>query len=240
MRNARFLVAVAAVLILGCADTLQQQQQDKQKQQEGIGKLSQTDVDELSAQRSTFDDVRDPPFTADTRFAAGQLADSRGAWLEAIGQYKQALALEPKHLKSLYGLGVDYAQMHLYPQAIATWQTYIDATGGDATSYSNLAYCNELAGKFADAEVAYKKGILKDPQNESCRINYGLMLARRGRTNEAAIQLGAVLKPAEVHYNLGSAHELQGRKDQAKAEYTKAIQLDPNLVEAKARLAALR
>ena len=65
------------------------------------------------------------------------------------------------------------------------------------------------------------------------------MLVRRGRAGEGKLQLGAVLKPAEVHYNLGSLYESQGRKEQAKAEYRQALQLDPQFSEATTRLNAL-
>jgi tetratricopeptide (TPR) repeat protein len=52
--------------------------------------------------------------------------------------------------------------------------------------------------------------------------------------------LQAVLTPAEVHYNLASVLEHQNRKEAAKAEYRKAIELDPNLVDAQTRLSALQ
>ena len=62
------------------------------------------------------------------------------------------------------------------------------------------------------------------------------MLVRRGRVGEGKLQLGAVLKPAEVHYNLGSLYQAQGRKEQAKAEYREALQLDPQFTDASTRL----
>ena len=66
------------------------------------------------------------------------------------------------------------------------------------------------------------------------------MLARQGRTKEAMAQLESVLSPAEVYYNLGSAHEQMGRRDDARAAYEKAIQIDPSMQEARERLTALK
>ena len=61
----------------------------------------------------------------------------------------------------------------------------------------------------------------------------------QGRRAEALTQLQTVLSPAEAHYNLGSVYELQGKNDQAAADYRKALELDPQFQDAKSRLTAL-
>src|SRR5215203_6008458 len=68
----------------------------------GVKGLSQADSDRLNANRSTFDQPGDPPFTADTRFAAGQLAESQNAPAAAVEQYREALKVNPKHQPSLF------------------------------------------------------------------------------------------------------------------------------------------
>jgi tetratricopeptide (TPR) repeat protein len=182
---------------------------------------------------------RDPPIAADTRFAAGQLAESRGAFAQAAEQYQQAIQLDPKHADAMFHLGVVYAAMKKYPEAIGVWKRYIKLTGESPEAYSNLGFSYELAGRPEDAEQAYQRGIKKDPTAAACHVNYGLMLVRRGRVGEGKLQLGAVLKPAEVHYNLGSVYESQGKKAQARAEYRQALELDPQFVDATTRLAEL-
>jgi tetratricopeptide (TPR) repeat protein len=197
------------------------------------------DANALNSDHSTFDSVKDPPFTADTRFAAGRLAESQGQLEAAVQQYREAVKINPKHLPALYQLGVIYTKAQQYPQAIDAWKQYVNVSNGSATAYSNLAFCLDLAGQAADAEAAYQKGVRNEPNNEPCRVNYGLFLARHGRSTEAQEQLSAVLKPAEVHYNLASVYEQIGRKDEARSEYERAIELDPQLWEAKSRLANL-
>jgi tetratricopeptide (TPR) repeat protein len=184
----------------------------------------------------SFEITRDPPITPDTRFAAGQLAEGRGALAQAAEQYRQALRNNPKHLGVLYRLGVVYAEMKKFPDAIETWKKYAAATNDSAAAYSNLGFCYELARRPEEAESAYLKGIKSDSAHMACRVNYGLMLVRRGRLSEGRIQLQAVLSEAEAHYNVGSVYESLGRREQAKAEYTKALGLDPNFADAQARL----
>ncbi|HEY8667404.1 MAG TPA: tetratricopeptide repeat protein, partial [Tepidisphaeraceae bacterium] len=185
-------------------------------------------------------DTKDPAFTAETRFAAGQLAESQENFDGALHQYEAALKIDPKHMPSLYRSGVLYSQTKRYPQAIEMWKRYVAANNGSAIACSNLGFCYELAGNPNEAEIAYKKGVAKDPENRSCRVNYGLMLARHGRISEATLQLQSVLTEAEVHYNLASIYEQQGRKEAAKAEYRQAIQLDPSMQDAQMKLSALQ
>jgi tetratricopeptide (TPR) repeat protein len=187
-----------------------------------------------------FEKIKDPPINARTHFAAGQLAESQARLPEAVEQYKEAIRLDPKYADAMFRLGVVYAETSDFPLATQTWQKYIELTHGAASGYSNLGFCYELAGNPAAAEGAYKKGIEKDPKSEPCRVNYGLMLARHGRPNEGLLQLQAVLPAANAHYDLASVYEAMGQKKEAKREYQKALELDPTLDDAKARMASIR
>jgi tetratricopeptide (TPR) repeat protein len=182
---------------------------------------------------------KDPAITPETFYAAGQLAESQEMTDKAIGQYNKALKLNKDHLPSLFRLGVIYAKNKQFPQAIVVWKHYLEATGGDATAYANVGFCYELSGNFEAAEDAYESGIRRDPSSAACRVNYGLMLARRGRFNQAMHEWQVVLPPAEVYYNMGSAYEAMDRKEQAKAEFHKALEADPQLADARARLEQL-
>ena len=71
-------------------------------------------------------------------------------------------------------------------------------------------------------------------------MNYGILLAKRDRLDEAEEQLSKVLRPAEVQYNLGSVFEIREDFTSARERYMRALQLDPGLVAAKQRLDALR
>ena len=189
--------------------------------------------------RDAFETMHDPPIQAQTFVAAGQLAESQGRLPDAIAQYQKALSIKPDYADALYRLGIVYTQQRNFTNAIETWNKYVAATGGSATAYSNLGFCQELAGNPAAAEAAYKAGIAEDPGNEPCHVNYGLMLARHGKPNEAILELQTVLTPAKAHYDLASVYEVQHRRQEARAEYRKAAELDPSLSEAKQKLASL-
>jgi tetratricopeptide (TPR) repeat protein len=193
----------------------------------------------LSADQARFESAEDPPINASTHYAAAQLAESQGALDQAVEQYRRALKADPRHRPSLYRLAVTCARLKSYDQAIDAWKRYAELTNDDPTALSNLGFCYELSGRPADAEATYQRAIARDPRNEPCRVNYGLMLARQHRRTEAIIHLQAVLSPAQVHYNLASIAEAQGRRPQAIADYRKALELSPDLADARSRLAAL-
>jgi tetratricopeptide (TPR) repeat protein len=201
--------------------------------------MSRADGERLKNEKAKSEMIKDQPLTADSHFAAGQVAETQSDVPRAVEQYELALKLDPKHPGSLFRLALIYTQQQQYPEAIQTWTRYISATGNSASGYNNLGLCLELADRAEEAEVAYQTGIKREPNNQPCHVNYGLMLARHGRVEEATAQLQAVLTPAEVHYNLASVLELQGQKEHAKAEYRKALQIDPAMNDAKERLASL-
>jgi tetratricopeptide (TPR) repeat protein len=234
IRNLLAASALVAVLVpLGCKSA----DENSARGQNRAGQLSDHRVTQADVQ---FETTQDPPFRASTRLAAGQLAESQGDKPRAIAQYNEAVKIDPNCKDAYYRLGVLYCEVKHYPDAIKAWKGYVKATGGDATSYANLGFCYELAGQHTEAAEAFEKGIAKDPKNNACRVNYGLMLVHDNRVNEGILQLQTVLSEAEVHYNLASIFEQTGRKDQARAEYRRAIDLDPNLTDAQTRLAALQ
>ena len=168
------------------------------------------------------------------------MAEGQGKLDQAMQQYEKALKLNPKHRDALFRCGVVLVKQRKLPEAIETWNKYVAVTGGDATACANLGFAYELAGRTTEAEQAFQKGIRREPANAACRVNFGLMLARKERFNEALLQLQTVLTEAEVQYNLASVYESLGRKEQAKIAYRKSLAANPGMKDAEARLDALR
>lgn len=190
-------------------------------------------------EQSRFEQMHDPPINAQTYFAAGQLAESQGRYGDALVAYKKSMEIAPRYPDPLFRTGLVYTQQRNFPEAIATWNRYIALTGGSAAAYSDLGVCEETAGDSKAAIRAFQEGIDRDPTAQPCHVNYGLLLARQGRIDEALTQFQTVLTPAQAHYNLASVYESQGRPGQARAEYRKAVELDPSLDDARVKLASL-
>jgi tetratricopeptide (TPR) repeat protein len=232
----RLWVLIACLAIVGgCAS------KEKKAKAEEADKTKMAEAQqEVRQHPDKFESSDDPPINADTHFAAGQLQEAQGDLKGAIKQYQTALKLNPNHKNALFRMGLAYTSLKDFPNAINTWRRYLKATDNSALAYNNLALCYEQNGQPTDAEQAFKAGIARNPDEAIVRINYGLMLARHGRMQEATAQLATALTPAEVQYDLGSVLEEQGKTQEAKACYRKALELDPNLSDAKTRLATLK
>jgi tetratricopeptide (TPR) repeat protein len=181
----------------------------------------------------------DAPLSANTHFAAGQLAQSQEDLPRATEQYLAALQVDPKFAPALLHLGMVYSTEQKFDDAIAIWHRYIDATNQSAAGYCDLGFTLELAQRPAEAEKAYQTAVTREPRNETVRVNYGLMLARQGKIQQSLDQLQVVLTPAEAHYNIASILEGQSKTDDAKTQYREALRLDPDMYDAKMRLTGL-
>ena len=177
---------------------------------------------------------------ADVHIAAGDLAVGQGKLDEAIKQFEKALELEPNSKPALFKLATLYTYDKQFDTAIATWQKYCDATNQSANGYVNLGRANELAERWKPAEVAYLRAVNREPNNKAAHVNYGILLAKRDRFDEAQTQFALALTPAEVQYNLASVYELKHNYAAATAGYEKALSLDPRFVAAKQRLESLK
>jgi tetratricopeptide (TPR) repeat protein len=205
----------------------------------GVSGVSSSAASELNAQHSAFEKSEDPPLNADTYFAAGQFRETQGDFNMALQQYQSALKINPNHKAALFRTAVVYTQLKQYPSAIDTWKKYLKGDNFSADAYSNLGFCYETSGDTLEAKEAYRKGIARDPKSAPCRINYGLLLARQGWVIQATDELSSVLEPADVHYNLGSVFQQQGKSEEARKEFRRALELNPHLADAQKRLASL-
>lgn len=228
-------LAMAVVASSGCAA-------DRERRERASAEAAEQRYRILNGSTSDSEQgqAAEPDLNADTHYAAGQLAESTGNHAAAILQYEKALALKNDHLPALYRMGVVLTRSGKHDRALETWKRYVKASGETAAAYSNLGFCHEMAGNKVEAERAYRKGIERDGRSQPCRVNYGLMLARQGRTDEARQQLCTVLKPDEVAYNLAAVYEQAGDLLQAKSELQRAVQANPRNLAAQAKLAALK
>ncbi len=96
-----------------------------------------------------------------------------------------------------------------------------------------LAQCLAAAGRWSEAEQAYRKVIELDPDVPLAHNRLGAVLTHQGQLAEAvvAFRKAIELKPdyAEAHYNLGNALHDQKKWLEAVAVYQQAFAIEPRL-----------
>jgi tetratricopeptide (TPR) repeat protein len=92
---------------------------------------------------------------------------------------------------------------------------------------NSLGYSYYLAGHWPEAERAYKQGISYEPTYKALWRNYGLLLARMGRYEEAISAFEQVEKPAEASNDVGYICLVEGKLDAAEQFFRTAIEQSP-------------
>lgn len=100
------------------------------------------------------------------------------------------------------------------------------------------------SGYWRDSETLWKHTLAVSPRNDVAENNLGILLADRGRYDEAIAhyQTALRLRPrnAVAHLNLGNALILRGDLASALREVRRAIEIDPSNVDAHNALGVMR
>ncbi len=177
------------------------------------------------------------------------------AYTEAVGEYRQVItALEvndvPKSAASprnpdisaaYHGLGLAYAGLEKFDDAIAAYQRAIASAPDSAYTYAALGSAYANIHRYAEALEAYKIAVALDADDKMIHHQLGNVYSKRGE-HAAAIRhqrQAVALAPrfGAAHYQLGLLYAHEKRWDDAITAYRTAYQQDPTLVEALYNLA---
>lgn len=117
-----------------------------------------------------------------------------GRSIEAIEQFRLALAARPEDPMALGNLGVELARMGSRDEAIDLLTRAAALQRDNPRTRFNLALQLARAGRDAEAIEHYRRAIELDPNMLPARVNLAAALARGGRLREAGEQLDAALR----------------------------------------------
>ena len=119
-------------------------------------------------------------------------------------------------------------------------QTSSHPPGGTAAAMVAAGLKLHQAGRFAEAEVWYRRVLAAQPNHADALHLLGTVAHQVGRHDEAvaAYRQAISITPdrAEAHSNLGVALKKQGKLDEAVAAYRQAISIKPDYAEAHSNL----
>ena len=163
-------------------------------------------------------------------------AHKAGHLEEAKQLYLDILALDVKHAKSLYGLGLIAQQAGSLEVAARMMQRAIAADAKDAAYHRSLgAVLRGLVNE--DQALAEYEIVLKlAPDDEEAHFNLADILRRKGRLEEAEKHFirALELRPncSETYESLSSVLLREGRLEEARLSFEQALRYDPNNVAA--------
>ena len=171
---------------------------------------------------------------------------------QAIHYFEAAIQKDPKYAPAYAGIGYSYCWLGFFgalppneamPKARQAAEKALSLDDSLAAAHTALAYVKALYEfDWPVAEREFKRAIELNAGDADAHFGYGIAyLAPQGRLDEEVREMQIArdldpLSPVQANY-LGLAYQFAGRRAEAIAQYKKALDLDPNFVEARLHLA---
>jgi len=170
------------------------------------------------------------PTTASEFFTVGRAAWRAGEYAKAESAFVQALTLDSTHVRSQLYLSRVLIETGRAGDALQHIEAVIDSdtTSSEALRLQGRAY--EVLGRSEEAIGAYKRAIVRNPEDVWSLNNLGSLYIKLGRSEDA---IGPIARAIELeknvaifHNNLGTALEKTGHFTAAAEAYRGALAVE--------------
>lgn len=153
-----------------------------------------------------------------------RLGDDKGEALPGVAQLKVD---SQSPLKVYNGLGVLADLRNDFPLSEAYYRLAMLIEPRSVLVQNSLGYSYYLAGQWPEAERTYQRGISYDSRYAPLWRNYGLLLARMERYEEALAAFEQIGKRAQASNDVGYICLVEGKLDVAEQFFRSAIEQSP-------------
>jgi tetratricopeptide (TPR) repeat protein len=182
------------------------------------------------------DTMRKYPSNVRAYISLGYLLFQAGHVQEAIGEYEQALRVNPVCAEAHVYLGIALFSVGDVQGGLRHFQRSVQLRPDSVMAHYNLGYALDQIGRGPEAIESYERALQLDPDNYPAHYYLGNALTRSGKLEDAVMQYREALRidpnSADAHLNLGLALEQLGEVPEAIAHYEEALRIDSNLVAA--------
>jgi tetratricopeptide (TPR) repeat protein len=166
--------------------------------------------------------------SAKLNLTMAQVMEKSGHPAEAIFHYEKARQSDPSlhvaaRLARLYDRAGDGNR------ALAEYQQAVKEDPKDAETLTSLGYFHYNRGEWAQAEENLRHALTLNPKLSRAWVNLGLTLGEQGQYPQSLEAFRKAVSEAEAHSNLAFIYTTQGKREDAKQEYRRALELNPNL-----------
>jgi len=178
--------------------------------------------------------------TAVSRAELGAALLEGGLSKEAVTELNAAVGVDPANTDAIVRLAKAYLALNDISSAGRTLEAAVARGLGTAPIYALLASVYEKSGHIENAIPAMRLAIQRDPQSETYRFAYGMLLTSALAPEAAVIRLKEALelfpKSSRLWLALGIAHFKAGKNNEAAKSISRAIEIDPKFAPAFAYL----
>jgi tetratricopeptide (TPR) repeat protein len=179
--------------------------------------------------------VKEDPSDARIQNNMGASLARAGRFEDAIPYYQKGLELNPQYNAIHNNLGRALFSVGRLDEAIHQFEKGLEAYPDSAELYNNLGRALAQEGKLDEAKKSFERAFKIKPDFADAHINLGSALLSSGHLDEAAQEFKRAVESdpqsAEAHTYMGTAlYYGEGKVRDALAQWSKALELNPNLV----------
>ncbi|MGO9913871.1 MAG: tetratricopeptide repeat protein [Isosphaeraceae bacterium] len=178
-----------------------------------------------------------PAQEADVQISMGRQAEQQGDFDQAMAAYRAALDRDRRRADAYARMAVLHDKQGKFRESADLYRKALAMRPGDPDIFCDMGYSFYLQRRWAEAEMNLRQSIAINPEHRRAHNNLALLLVRDNRLGDALAEFGrAGNSPVQAHMNLAFALTIVERWESARAEYQRALALDPSSQLAKARL----
>jgi len=205
-------------------------------------------IDEALPELQQF--VREQPLLLEAvraRTMMGRIFVTERKYAEAIEQFRMVQSMTPPgneaHVMAIGFLADAFFGQERFPEAVDQYRAFLAVRPNDAGGWMNYAIALASTGHAEEATRAFRRTVALNPADMNARRNLASHLFNLGEMDAAASEAIGILKMrpdnAAAHDLLGRVRGSEGRLAEARAEFERALQIDPHDAQAREDLALL-
>lgn len=165
----------------------------------------------------------------DGMYSLARIAERNGSTAQAIKAHFEILRIHPDFGPSLHRMGVISCQRANLAQAMSFFNQAVDAGESSAELMGDIGFALYLQGDLEAAEDTLKRAAEKDPTNKRIINNLAVVAGKQEQYTESINLFRQVGTEAESLAGLAFVQSQTGQIENAKANYHRALELDPDL-----------
>lgn len=161
---------------------------------------------------------------------------NQGRTKEGFDKFTEAMQYNNENPEIYFKLADANRRVKNYSEAIRQCRRAMELAPEVGLYYEVLGDIYYELQNFIEAKKLYKEAVFIDPKNSRAHAFLGILQSRDKEHASAlkSLETSVAIDPqnVDVRYNLALAYEVAGKQDEAKAQYEKVLELEPDHQEA--------